>query len=225
MRMIAGYNRISLSTKSGSFHKSDLRFAGWNFSTQVFSIDETPAPGAVFRSSNYRVDPSHALGMRREGEGMSDVTGKKVFSVCATCSVRCPVEVDVENGAVKHIWGNPHLMGGRSLCPRGAAQKATQADTERVRYPLIRDGERGSGKWRRASWDEALDYVAKVWKLPFRNMAGRVSFLATGAALLMICIKHSSRRSGPQIISISTQPVPTVSTTPTTGWPGRDETR
>jgi len=99
-----------------------------------------------------------------EGDSMSDAARRKVFSVCATCSVRCPVEVDVENGAVKHIWGNPHLLGGRHLCPRGTAQKATQADTERVRYPLIRDGERGSGKWRRASWDEALDYVANGLK-------------------------------------------------------------
>lgn len=95
---------------------------------------------------------------------MSDSTTKRVFSVCATCSVRCPVEVEVENGAVKHIWGNPYLMGGRHLCPRGAAQKATQRDTERVQYPLIRDGERGSGKWRKAGWDEALDYIANKLK-------------------------------------------------------------
>jgi len=103
---------------------------------------------------------------------MSESTRKKVFNVCATCSVRCPIEVDVENGAVKHIWGNPHLLGGRYLCPRGTAQKATQTDTERVRYPLIRDGERGSGKWRRASWDEALDYVADGLKAAIQKYGG-----------------------------------------------------
>lgn len=103
---------------------------------------------------------------------MSEANRKKVFSVCATCSVRCPVEVDVENGAVKHIWGNPHLMGGRFLCPRGAAQKATQADSERVRYPLIRDGERGSGKWRRVNWEEALDYVANGLKTVIQRYGG-----------------------------------------------------
>ncbi len=92
---------------------------------------------------------------------MSESARKKVYSVCAVCSVRCPVEVDVEGGAVKHIWGNPHLMGGRYLCPRGTAQKVFQTDTERVQYPMIRDGERGSGKWRKATWEEALDYVAQ----------------------------------------------------------------
>lgn len=91
---------------------------------------------------------------------MADLSTKKVFSVCSGCTVRCPIEVEVENGAVRHIWGNPHLLGGRYLCARGAAQKATYSDTERVQQPLIRDGERGSGKWRKVGWDEALDYVA-----------------------------------------------------------------
>lgn len=76
------------------------------------------------------------------------------------CTVRCPIEVEVENGAVKHIWGNPHLFGGRYLCPRGAAGKVFENDTERLQYPMIREGERGSGRWRRVSWEEALDYTA-----------------------------------------------------------------
>lgn len=85
---------------------------------------------------------------------------QKVYSVCAMCTVRCPIEVEVENGAVKHIWGNPHLLGGRFLCPRGAAGKVFESDAERLQSPMIRDGDRGSGKWRSVSWDEALDYVA-----------------------------------------------------------------
>lgn len=109
---------------------------------------------------------------------MPGSTRRSVFSVCATCSVRCPIEVEVENGAIKHIWGNPHLLGGRYLCPRGTAQKATQADAERVRYPMIRDGERGSGKWRKASWDEALDYVADKLRTIIENHGGESVVLA-----------------------------------------------
>ncbi len=85
---------------------------------------------------------------------------KVVYSVCNMCTVRCPIEVEVENGEVKHIWGNHHVMGGRFLCPRGAAGKAFQNDSERLQYPMLRDGERGSGHWRRITWDEALDYIA-----------------------------------------------------------------
>jgi thiosulfate reductase / polysulfide reductase chain A len=95
---------------------------------------------------------------------MSETIKKSVYSVCTMCTVRCPIEVEVENGAVKHIWGNPHVLGGRCLCPRGAAGKAFENDTERLQHPMIRDGERGSGRWRKATWDEALDYVAENLK-------------------------------------------------------------
>lgn len=91
---------------------------------------------------------------------MADNTKQIVYSICAMCTVRCPIEVEVENGEVKHIWGNPHLLGGRYLCPRGAAGKVFQNDAERVQNPMIREGERGEGKWKSVSWDEALDYVA-----------------------------------------------------------------
>ncbi|MBI4965848.1 MAG: molybdopterin-dependent oxidoreductase [Desulfomonile tiedjei] len=95
---------------------------------------------------------------------MPEGTKKSVYSVCSMCTVRCPIEVEVENGAVRHIWGNPHLLGGHYLCPRGAAGKVFQNDTERLQHPMIRDGERGSGKWKKASWDEALDYIASNLK-------------------------------------------------------------
>jgi len=45
---------------------------------------------------------------------------EQVYSVCAMCTLRCPIMVDVEDGVVKHIWGNPNVLGGLYLCPRGA---------------------------------------------------------------------------------------------------------
>ena len=95
---------------------------------------------------------------------MSETSEKKVYSVCSMCTVRCPIEVEVDHGAVKHIWGNPHVLGGRYLCPRGAAGKVFQSDSERLQGPVIRDGARGSGQWKKVSWDEALDYVADKLK-------------------------------------------------------------
>lgn len=34
---------------------------------------------------------------------MPEGSQKSVYSVCVMCTVRCPIEVEVENGAVKHI--------------------------------------------------------------------------------------------------------------------------
>jgi len=73
--------------------------------------------------------------------------------------------VEVENEDIRFIKGNPHDGGMKgALCPRGAAGTALTMDEERPQYPMIRDGERGEGKWRRVSWDEALDYVAAKLK-------------------------------------------------------------
>ena len=85
-----------------------------------------------------------------------------VYSLCFMCSIRCPIRVAVKNGQVRWIEGNDNVDGlGRSLCARGAAGIALLNDTQRVQTPLIREGERGSGKWRKVSWNEALDYVAE----------------------------------------------------------------
>ncbi len=84
-----------------------------------------------------------------------------VYSICGMCSVRCPIQVEVVDGKAEYVQGNPHaagLMG--SLCPRGAAGPALTHDDERPQYPMIREGERGEGKWKQVSWNEALDYVA-----------------------------------------------------------------
>lgn len=90
---------------------------------------------------------------------------KDVYSLCFMCSVRCPIKVMVKDGQVKWIEGNPHVPGIEgSLCPRGAAGISMLYDDERVKSPMIRVGDRGSGHWKKASWDEALDYVADKLK-------------------------------------------------------------
>jgi len=86
---------------------------------------------------------------------------KKVYSVCGMCTVRCPIEAEVKNGSLVTVRGNPHAAGIQgSLCARGGAGPALVSDNERPQYPMIRQGKRGEGRWRRATWDEAMDFVA-----------------------------------------------------------------
>lgn len=90
---------------------------------------------------------------------------KEVYSLCFMCSVRCPIRVVTKDGQVTWIEGNPNVPGMEgSLCPRGSAGIALLNDNERVKSPMIRVGERGSGNWRQAGWDEALDFVASKLK-------------------------------------------------------------
>ncbi|MFZ5590195.1 MAG: molybdopterin-dependent oxidoreductase [Bacillota bacterium] len=85
-----------------------------------------------------------------------------VFSICLMCTVRCPVRVRVEKDDVRLIEGNPFMEGIEgSICPKGAAGVSLLNDVQRLKNPLIRTGPRGTGMWREASWEEALDYVAE----------------------------------------------------------------
>ena len=42
---------------------------------------------------------------------------------------------------------------------------------ERIKRPLIRVGERGEGKFRECSWEEAVDKAAELLKKPQIHMA------------------------------------------------------
>jgi steroid C-25 hydroxylase alpha subunit len=45
-------------------------------------------------------------------------------------------------------------------CQKGACYSERMYDPTRVKFPLKRVGERGSGKWQRISWQQALDEIA-----------------------------------------------------------------
>ncbi len=88
-------------------------------------------------------------------------TERVVTSVCEMCTVRCPILVRVRDGKVFRIEGNPKEKATKgAICARGNAGVSLLEDKDRVRTPLIRVGERGEGKFRKASWEEAYKYVA-----------------------------------------------------------------
>ena len=92
----------------------------------------------------------------------TSLVGKDVFTSCGMCVNKCGVIARVRDGVIHKLDPNPNFLKSRSmLCARGNAGVKAVYDPDRLKYPLIRVGERGEGKWRRASWDEALDLVAK----------------------------------------------------------------
>jgi thiosulfate reductase/polysulfide reductase chain A len=99
---------------------------------------------------------------------------RTVFSICGMCVARCPIEVTVENGQVSWLRGNQNDKAlGESMCARGGAAVPFEYDDERPQTPLIRTGARGAGRWRRASWDEALDYIGDKLREVIAEMGPR----------------------------------------------------
>jgi len=106
---------------------------------------------------------------------------ESVFSICGMCTVRCPIQVEVEDGVVKWIEGNPQDpgMAGR-LCAKGSAGVAMLYDYERPQHPLIREGKRGEGKWKEVTWDEALDYTfSRLKEIKEAHGSDSIAFLAS----------------------------------------------
>ena len=95
--------------------------------------------------------------------GLLDSTGSGYIpTMCEMCVWRCGVLARVVDGRVVKLEGNPghpHSLG--KLCPRGQSGLMNTYDPDRVLTPLIRVGKRGEGRFRKATWEEALDVVAQ----------------------------------------------------------------
>ena len=90
---------------------------------------------------------------------------KQVPGMCQLCSTVCGIVGHVKDGRVIKIEGNPNDPNSRGhLCARGHAGLNHLYHPERLLYPLKRVGERGEGKWKRITWDEALDEIATKLK-------------------------------------------------------------
>jgi len=99
-----------------------------------------------------------------EAEAMKTAAGKyRVGYTCAaTCPAECGLEVWVKDGAVRKLYGNTEVpMNDGTICAKEAAATQLIYNPHRVKYPMIRVGARGENKFKRVSWDEAIDYLAK----------------------------------------------------------------
>jgi len=76
-------------------------------------------------------------------------------------------------------------------CLRGRAYRERLYSPERLLYPMIRVGERGEGKFRRVSWDEALDYVARKL-VEIKNQYGSQAILDQSYAGSSYGVLHKS---------------------------------
>jgi len=86
---------------------------------------------------------------------------KTICGIC-TASTHCGINAYVENGTIVRVEGmKEHPSNEGTLCVKGASSRQYVYNRDRIKYPMKRRGERGSGQWERISWGEALDTVAE----------------------------------------------------------------
>lgn len=77
------------------------------------------------------------------------------------CADTCSLSIEVAEGKIEKVRGsdaNPFTRG--KICAKVATGLPHQVHgPDRLLSPLLRDGPKGAGAYRRASWDEALDTI------------------------------------------------------------------
>jgi thiosulfate reductase/polysulfide reductase chain A len=82
---------------------------------------------------------------------------KRIPTHCYICGALCGQTAKVKDGIIVSMGGLPgDPKGGGRLCPKGASAPNHAYSAYRLKAPLIKE----NGRFRKASWDEALDFVA-----------------------------------------------------------------
>jgi anaerobic selenocysteine-containing dehydrogenase len=82
---------------------------------------------------------------------------------CSICNPHshCGINAHVEHGELVGVEGMPeHPANQGTLCSKGAASRQYVYAKNRLKYPMIQRGERGSKDWKRISWEEAFSVIA-----------------------------------------------------------------
>lgn len=101
----------------------------------------------------------------------ADASETYSYSAClVNCGSRCPLKVHVKEGVITKIATetiyDDSVFGEHQIrpCLRGRSVRWRTYNPDRIKYPMLRTGKRGEGKFKRISWDEATTIVADKLK-------------------------------------------------------------
>ncbi|MCL4745416.1 MAG: molybdopterin-dependent oxidoreductase [Burkholderiaceae bacterium] len=100
---------------------------------------------------------------------MQKIQSEVVKTSCGQCYIGCAIEVQVDDGVVTNISGNPDSPQNRGkMCAKGKAGVMNLYNPNRVKVPLKRtSSEKGMDVdpgWVEISWDEAIDTIVSQFE-------------------------------------------------------------
>ncbi len=140
------------------------------------------ASGAVLAAGAVDSQPALAgtVTFAKGGRDFSPVTGKErkaIPTACWQCVTRDSMIGFVEDGRLVKLEGHPDSIRTRGvICAKGQAGVNQVYFPDRILHPLRRVGKRGEHKWKRVSWDEALNEIAARLK-PLRDAGTPEKFM------------------------------------------------
>ncbi|MBC6468316.1 molybdopterin oxidoreductase family protein [Actinomadura alba] len=84
---------------------------------------------------------------------------RTAYRTCPICDAVCGLRLTLEgNGKVRSVKGDSDdPLSHGYICPKGASLGVLDEDPDRLRVPMIREGDR----WREAGWEEAFETVER----------------------------------------------------------------
>lgn len=156
-----------------------LDFAYRGFKTKVAPFMDTPVGESecIYCGSCVAVCPTGAL-IEKDmvGKGRKWEV-KKVKTVCPYCGTGCTIDLNVKDGKVIGVTGNPDgEVNGRFLCVKGRFGYQFIHSDKRLKKPLIKK----DGVFKEASWDEAIGFVStRLKEIKEKNGADSIAFLSS----------------------------------------------
>ncbi len=130
--------------------------------TEAMSVEngKNDYPNTNYTEEMYRNEFSFTYG-KKEEHGFA--------YHCVNCQGNCAWEVWSHNGVItrenqsaRYPVINAKIPDFNPRgCNKGVQHSQVMYQKDRILYPMIRTGERGEGKWKRASWDEAAEKICQ----------------------------------------------------------------
>lgn len=116
---------------------------------------------------------------------------KVVWSACTVnCGSRCPLRMHVKDNKIIYVetdntgtdtYNVDHQV---RACLRGRSMRRRVYNPDRLKYPMKRVGKRGEGKFKRISWDEALNEIATSLRKNIAQYGNESIYLNYGTGTL-----------------------------------------
>ncbi len=137
--------------------------------TNVKGLDDAIAGAGLFQKSK----------VVKEKEQKDEI--RRVKTCCRACIANCGVIATVKNGRVIKLEGNPEdRMSKGRMCAKGLSGIQALYHPNRNKYPMMRVGKRGANKWRRISWEKAIDIIAHKLMETKDKYGAETVFCSTG---------------------------------------------
>ena len=141
-----------MATKAKSIFGSEIRMSRRSF-TKLTALGTAAAISGINNVGAYPLE----LEAFEPVSAAPAPTTEEVKSICSFCSVGCGYRGVVEDGVFTRMepWeDHPISLGG--MCSKGASLENVTNSPRRLRYPMKRE----NGKWKKITWDQALDEIA-----------------------------------------------------------------